>query len=595
MTSVLTTARPQQTAQGAGGIETLPAWLAEIERLRAARAAHFFVLHGNVADYVYDGALPPYRLLTYLVRYLRAHGYERVGTFSISEGLAWASSECAAPGGSAPAPAAVSRRSGTLIEELRQLERVLVTAGEAPTAVVIEHLDFLVPASASAQDRDTASATEILLRLALDDGLRAAPVTVIGLARSLEAVAPALADTIGAVAAVAAPLPGAGERRGYLTYLASPANVVGLAPLAPELSLDSLVNLTQGMTLGGLDAMNRVARMSGEPITSEGVRAYKTEAIERQSHGLLEELEPRYGFDSVGGLAYVIDYLRTVVAHLRERRLEAVPKGILLAGPPGTGKTLVAEALATEAGFNLVRLGDVRSKWVGETERNLSQVLRLLLELAPVVVFADEVDQAVGRRTEGWDGDSGVSARIFARILNFMGKNEHRGRVVWMAATNRPDLLDEAMIRRFDRVFPFFVPGPQERERILRVMPKITGAAYAPGLELTQVVEATEGLTGSALETIVRRAMELADGAPLTEAHLLLAADDYKPNHDPATYERQSLLALNAANLFSALPAEPDMPPSLRELVGAMRRSSSPAPLWERLRQLRCSGEGGPR
>src|SRR5262249_21903551 len=175
----------------------------------------------------------------------------------------------------------------------------------------------------------------------------------------------------------------------------------------------------------------------------------------------------------------------------------------LLVGPPGTGKTLVAEALAKEAGFNFVRLGDVRSMWVGESERNLSHVLRVLVELAPVVVFVDEVDQMLGQRDQGWSGDSGVSARLFARILNFMGRNEHRGRIIWVAATNRPDLLDEAMLRRFDRVFPFFVPSDIDRSRILAAMPAITGVTYAPGISFTDVVAATSGLTGSALEVIV--------------------------------------------------------------------------------------------
>lgn len=587
MTMMLSTTSVTAGAADTVRTATLPVWLEEIERLRAARAAHFFVLYGNVSDYVHDPAMPPYRLLPYLVRYLRSNGYARIGILSLSRGLAWAT---AASEGASEQPAkqpGAPRLASELVQDLRKLEHELSSGGTLPTAVVIEHLENLAPHGVSGQDREAATATEILTRIALDDALRASPGVVIGLTPSLEAVSPALFDTIGAVATVAVPLPTAEERRGFLRSLAAPGHAVGLAPLAAGLSPEGLVNLTQGMTLAGLDILNRLARMSGEAITYETVRAQKKQAIERQSRGILEELEPRYGFDAVGGLAYIIDYLRTVVGHLRMRQLEAVPKGILLAGPPGTGKTLVAEALATEAGFNLVRLGDVRSKWVGESERNLSQVLRLVLELEPVVVFVDEVDQALGARDHGWNGDSGVSARIFGRILNFMGKNEHRGRVMWIAATNRPDLLDEAMIRRFDRVFPFFVPGPHERERVFRAMPKITGGTYAADLSLARVVAATEGLTGSALETIVRRAMELAGPNAITEAHLQMAVDDYKPNHDPTAYEIQSLLALNAANLFSALPVGDDLPEEIRELAAAMRRQGSAAPLLERLRTLR--------
>jgi SpoVK/Ycf46/Vps4 family AAA+-type ATPase len=216
--------------------------------------------------------------------------------------------------------------------------------------------------------------------------------------------------------------------------------------------------------------------------------------------------------------------------------------------------------------------------------------LRLVVELAPVVVFVDEVDQMVGARDGGRAGDSGVSARLFGRLLNFMGRNEHRGRVLWVAATNRPDLLDEAMVRRFDRVFPFFVPGAGERARILAAMPAITGVAYAPGLVLTRVVEATAGLTGSAIEIIVRRAAELADGATVGEEALMQAAADYKPNHDPRQYRWQSFLALRVANLYSSLPLREDLPDEIAEVVAAMRRECSAAPLLERLRSLAGTG-----
>ncbi len=575
-------AAPQATP-----IPPAPGWLEELERLLAARAAHFFVLHGNVADYVYDGQTGPYRVPNYVARYLEATRWQRLGVFSLSRGLVWTDLTRPAP---ADARGTEPPAVGSLLEELARLERDLAAAGDVRTAVILENLELIAPAPGPAGDRETAVAREILTRIALDDRLRAADVVLIGLCGSLAAVSPALLEAPGGAAAIAVPLPRSAERRQYLDYLAAGAHAVGLAPLEPDLTVDVLVNMSQGVTLAGLDALNRAAHVAAEPITCGQVRAHKREAIERQSKGILEEIEPRHGFDTIGGLSHVIGYLRTVVEHLRTRRIEALPKGILLAGPPGTGKTLIAEALAKEAGFNLVRLGDIRSMWVGESERNVSHVLRLLLELEPVVVFVDEVDQMLGTRDRGWNGDSGVSARIFGRILNFMGKNENRGRVAWVAATNRPDLLDEAMIRRFDRVFPFFVPGPRERERILQVMPKITGVAYAEGMALARVTEATEGLTGSALESIVRRARELTWPKAVAEADLLAAVDDYKPNHDPAVYRLQSLLALNAANLFSSLPPVEDLPEEIAELVTEMRRQCSAAPLHQRLAALRRQG-----
>lgn len=557
----------------------MPAWLRELQELRRARAAHVFLLHLNVHDYVYDGLQMPHRLTAYLARYLRGSGCDRIGSFTLADGLVWADDE----------PPAAGRREDC-VAGLRRLEAELHAHAGQRVGVIVENVEHIAPRATGAADQDSARAAEILTRISLDESLRAGGVVVIGLCTAPEAVAADVVDSPGGARCITVGLPDAAERRRFLQYLADGAPAARLAPLEPGLTIDALVNVSQGVTLAGLDAVNRAAQVAATPLSYALLRAHKREAIERQSRGLLEELEPRFGFDAVGGLAHVTGYLCDILDHLRNRSLESVPKAILLAGPPGTGKTLVAEALAKEAGFNLVRLGDVRSMWVGESERNLSHVLRLLLELEPVVVFVDEVDQMLGSRDRGFNGDSGVSARLFARILNFMGRNEHRGRVMWITATNRPDLLDEAMLRRFDRVFPFFVPSTAERAKILAAMPKITGVTYAAGTDLGPLVAATEGLTGSAIEIIVRRAIELSAGEPVAASHLVAAAEDYKPNHDPGTYAYQSLIALAAANLYSSLPAADDLPAELAEVVRAMRAQCSAAPLHAKLRELRVRG-----
>jgi len=584
-------------------VDKTPAWLAELERRHMARAAHFFLLHFNVSDYVFDGQRLPFRLIPYLAQHLDDSGYARIGLFSLSGGLAWAANPSAdasaseprreTPGGSPtdasstqPEPAAGSSNHEP-IAVLARLEQELAQSDDQPVAVIIENVEHLTPHAVGLQDREAIRATEILTRIALSDRLRAADCLIIGICRSPEAVAPALIEATGGVVPIKVPLPGPGGRRRYIDFLASSGDHIGLAPLESNFSRDSLVNLTQGFTLADLDALNRDALVSDTPITYEMVRQRKQDTIAQQSKGILQELEPRYGFESIGGLGHIVAYLNKVVTDLRERRLEAVPKGILLGGPPGTGKTLIAEALAKEAGFNLVRMGDVRSMWVGESERNLSHVLRVLLALEPVIVFVDEIDQALGARDRGFSGDSGVSARIFGRILNFMGQNEHRGRVMWIAATNRPDLLDEAMIRRFDRVFPFFLPSASERDKIWRVMPKLTGLTYASNTEFSEAVEQTNGLTGSALEMIARRAVEIAGGKAVNDTHLGEAIKDYKPNHDADTYLLQSLLALNATNLYSALPADADLPDEVREIVTTMRKTRSAGPLHQRIAELR--------
>jgi len=597
-----TTATPAATP---AANEQLPEWLRRVEQLRQARAAHFFLLSSNVTDYVFDGVRSPLRLTDYLVRYLEECGCARVAILSLSRGLEWielartprsATGRQPATGNGSPplSPdtqrdlARLSSASGAeLTTSLRELDRRLQRAGEERIGVLLEDVENMAPRGA--HDRESLIATEILSRMAMSDRLRASNCIVIGQCRAPERIAESLIDACGGTVTLRLPLPRLAERRRYLDYLNVPGRPVPLAPCEDGLSLELLANLTQGFSLADLDAFNRDALNTDGRITYERLRASKGEIIKRASgDGMLEEVEARHGFEAIGGLEHIVNYLKLVRDRVRERDLEAVPKGILLTGPPGTGKTIIAEALAKEAGYNFMRMGNVRSMWVGQSEQNLDAVLRLALDMAPVVIFVDEVDQALGSRDSGHNGDSGVSARIFGRILNFMGKNEHRGQVLWIAATNKPDTMDEAMIRRFDRVFPVLMPSVVEREKIFSVMPPITGAVYDAGIDLRTAVERTDGLTGSAIEVIVRRAMELARPGAVTTEALNAAVDDYKPNHDPDEYLLQSLLAVQVANLYSVLPPLGDLPENIHEVLTEMRTAGSAAPLHRRIAELRA-------
>ena len=190
-----------------------------------------------------------------------------------------------------------------------------------------------------------------------------------------------------------------------------------------------------------------------------------------------------------------------------------------------------------------------------------------------MVVFVDEVDQALGQRDTGSSGDSGTSARMFGRILEFMGSNKYRGLIVWFAATNRPDFLDDAMRRRFDRVVPLLIPSQAERELIFTVMPRqiLTDkskveAFYEKDVDFKEAAGMATGLTGATIEIIVRRAYELANRKPVTNTHLKEARTDFKPNYNQDMYDFQTMLALDQTNFYSMMPginqeAPYDQPP----------------------------------
>jgi transitional endoplasmic reticulum ATPase len=192
------------------------------------------------------------------------------------------------------------------------------------------------------------------------------------------------------------------------------------------------------------------------------------------------------------------------------------PKGVLLYGPPGCGKTLLAKAVATEseANFIAVKGPEVLSKWVGESERAIREIFRKARQAAPCVIFFDEIDALAPMRGLGYS-DSGVTERVVSQLLTEMDGLEKLEGVVVIGATNRPDILDPALLRpgRFDRLV--YVPPPDRAARLEILKVHTRRMPLAEDVDLERIADATEGYTGADLAALCREAAILA----LREAH----------------------------------------------------------------------------
>ena len=299
------------------------------------------------------------------------------------------------------------------------------------------------------------------------------------------------------------------------------------------------------------------------------IKKLKKSFIETTSKGMIIPIDSKIKFDNIGSLQGIKEYFYRISEALINSEnnpsyKELVPKGILLAGPPGTGKTLLAKALANQAGITLVQMGNIRSMWVGESEKNLDLVLSLLKSMAPVIVFIDEIDQAIGSRQTS-SGDSGVSARIFGKILEFMGDNENRAKVLWIAATNRVDLLDDAMIRRFDRVIPVLLPG--SKEEWLEVLKAIFSQINTNDIRLTddvlnQFVEKNidklrRNHSGSSMEIVMRRVYEKAiydNKQEISLEDINEIFSNFKSNFNLKVYTLQTLISIAYSNDINFIP-----------------------------------------
>ena len=309
--------------------------------------------------------------------------------------------------------------------------------------------------------------------------------------------------------------------------------------------LEELAEVTHGFVGADLAALAREAAMAAlRRLINEGKIDFEAEHIPRE---VLEELKvtrrdfyealkmvepsalrevlievPNVHWDDIGGLENVKQELREAV-EWPLKYPEAFtglgitpPKGILLYGPPGTGKTLLAKAVATEseANFIAIRGPEVLSKWVGESEKNIREIFRKARQAAPTVVFIDEIDAIAPRR--GTDVNR-VTDRLINQLLTEMDGIQENSGVVVIGATNRPDIIDPALLRpgRFDRLI--LVPAPDEKARfeIFRVHTK--RVPLAEDVNLEELAKRTEGYSGADIEALVREAAMLAMRRALQE------------------------------------------------------------------------------
>jgi transitional endoplasmic reticulum ATPase len=305
-------------------------------------------------------------------------------------------------------------------------------------------------------------------------------------------------------------------------------------PLAPDVNLDDLARRTYGFVGADLAALTREAALEAvrrimpklnlaeETIPTEVLDALSVElrdfdnALKRVQPSAMREVmveAPQIGWDDIGGLDQARDRLKEgVELPLKHpeafRRLGIRPaKGFMLYGPPGTGKTLLAKAAARESQANFIatKSSDLLSKWYGESEQQIARLFNRARQVAPTIIFIDEIDSLVPARGGGL-GEPQVTERVVNTILSEMDGLEELQNVVVIGATNRPTLVDPALLRpgRFDELIYVGTPDTAGRRRILAIHTK--NMPLDGDVDLESLARRTERFTGADLEDLVRRA-----------------------------------------------------------------------------------------
>ncbi len=400
-------------------------------------------------------------------------------------------------------------------------------AANAPSIVFIDEIDSIAPkrgqVSGEAEKRVVAQLLTVM------DGLEArANVVVIAATNRPEALDEALRRPGRFDREIIIGVPDERGRREILGI-----HTRGM-PLADTIDLDELARITYGFVGADMAALVREAAIEAvrrimprlnleeRSIPAEVldtlsvIRADFTEALKRVQPSAMREVmvqAPQVRWDDVGGLGDAQDKLKEgVELPLRNpdafRRLGIRPaKGFLLYGPPGTGKTLLAKAVAREAEANFIatKSSDLLSKWYGESEQQIARLFARARQVAPCVIFFDELDSLVPARGGGL-GEPQVTERVVNTILAEMDGLEELNSVVVIGATNRPNLIDPALMRpgRFDELVYVGVPDQAGRRHILSIQTQ--RMPLDPDVDLDRVAERTERFTGADLEDVVRRA-----------------------------------------------------------------------------------------
>ncbi|MEM4776919.1 MAG: AAA family ATPase, partial [Desulfurococcaceae archaeon] len=340
-------------------------------------------------------------------------------------------------------------------------------------------------------------------------------------------------------------------------------------PLSSDVDLDKLADITHGYTGADLAALVKEAAMHAlrrfinekkidlsKPIPSSELRNLVItmndflEAMKSIQPSLIREIYvevPEVRWSDIGGLEDVKQLLRESIEwpmkypDVYEKMGIEPPKGFLFYGPPGTGKTLLAKALANESGANFIAIRgpEILSKWVGESEKAIRQIFHRARQVAPVIVFFDEIDSIAPAR--GGRFDSGVTDRIVNQLLTELDGLEPLKRVIVIGATNRPELLDPALLRpgRFDRLIYIPPPDLKARKEIFKIHTR--RMPLSDDVDFDELARRTELYTGADIAAVCR------------EAALMVLREEFKPR--PVTM-RHFLEALK------------NVPPSLtRELI----------------------------
>jgi len=489
-------------------------------------------------------------------------------------------------------PEIMSKFYGESEEKLRNVFKQ--AEQNAPSIIFIDEIDSIAP------NRDEVSG-EVERRivaqlLSLMDGMSSrGKVVVIGATNRVNAIDPALRRPGRFDREIEIGVP---DKEGRFEILQ--IHTRGM-PLSKDVDLEKLASISHGFVGADLHALAKEAAMRSlrkvlpeidlatESIPSETLKKIVVtmqdflEVIKEMEPSALREVfveVPDVKWDDIGGLTTIKQELQEAVEWpLKYQSLfnhtdATPPKGVLLYGPPGTGKTLIAKATANESEANFISIKgpELLSKWVGESEKGVREVFRKARQAAPCLIFFDEID-AITPARGGAGSDSHVTERVISQLLTELDGLEILTNVVVIASTNRPDIIDPALLRpgRFDRLLYVAPPDDESRTQIFSIHTK--KKPLADDVKIKELVEKTKGYTGADIAALASAAVMLALREHITKYKDPKEAEDKKNelkitmHHFEEAMKKIRPLSIQEISMYEKI-AERFGKPSLDSFIG---------------------------
>ncbi len=557
------TPTPRVPGQTVSFIAPLPLWSQNMIALYESHAVNQFVLHGNVNDRIFLplgaqaglGSVRDFLLKVLFPRFEVVLSYDIGNGIRIEKGgeifSQW-------PPARSEVGTAFPREPRAAIEFLTHYFRYcanLARLGQPShrIACFITSTDLVAPAMPSGFNYDLNALALLLRSWATDDLLTRHQLVTALIADNLNDLTPLLTRH-PRVAAIQIGQPTLAELQATLSYheRSFPIALAAFAGKLPELA-EQLV----GSSVSSVEELLKMKEYNRITIQPSDLVGLKKSIIERDCQDLIEFIETTKTLDDVHSQDQLKGWLREDMNLWRQSQLQALPMGYLICGPVGTGKTFMVECLAGEAGVPVVKIKNFRDKWVGTTEGNLERIFRLLHALGRCFVFIDEADQALGKRDSG-GGDSGVSGRIYSMIAKEMSNGDNRGKIIWVLASSRPDLIEIDLKRpgRIDLKIPLFPTSTAtEGYKLIAALCKRRGIAIPPETEAKVASLIPNWLTPGAAEALAVKTLRVSITQKISAVEALERnLHDYQPPIALPIMENQIRLTVNEASDWEFVP-----------------------------------------